>query len=131
MACVFVPPNVHPNNCCVVVWPRMKNDSPLVKMGGQESRWAYLIGTLSLVKECSPNVIFGLLLDPPNVLMGGYKSRWAGLMGTLSPPNVKFTQCSWHILPNVFLYKSPNVKYRLLGNIHNVLNPPNILHPVY
>jgi hypothetical protein len=62
-------------NGCVVVWPIMKDSSTLVEMGGRESRQVYLMGTPSLVKTCSPNVISSTICDSPNVLMGEQESR--------------------------------------------------------
>jgi hypothetical protein len=75
MACIFVSPNVHPTNGCLVVWPRMKDSSTLVEMGGRESQYAYLMVTPSLVKQCSPTVLPITIRDSPNVVMGEQESQ--------------------------------------------------------
>jgi hypothetical protein len=75
MACIFASPNVHPKNGCMTVWPRIKHSSTLVETGGRESRYAYLMGTPSEVKQCSPNVLPITIRDSPNVIMGEQESR--------------------------------------------------------
>jgi hypothetical protein len=75
MACIFVSPNVYPTNGCLVVWPRMKDSSTLMEMIGRESRYVYLMGTPSKVKQCSPNALPITVCDSTNVLMGEQESR--------------------------------------------------------
>jgi hypothetical protein len=44
-------------------------------MGEQESQYAYLMFTPSLVRICSPNVLASTICDSPNVQMGEQESR--------------------------------------------------------